>query len=284
MTHRIGMIVRLTLLALALAGLPAGAARAQIIRPPERPPKELDGVDFAPPLGTRLPLGLPFRDESGADVRLGDYFGAKPVLVVLAYYRCPMLCTLVLNGVADCARRLAFEPGRDYQVVVVSFDPAEGPDLAAAKKRAYVEAVGRPGAEEGWHFLTGSREAIDRLTAAAGFRYRWDERAAQYAHASGLLVVTADGTMSRFLPGVSFAPSDARLALVEAADGRIGTPVDNALLLFCFQYNPVTGKYQLTVLSLLRLAGVLTVLTIFVGFLWLRRAERRRALRATPAR
>jgi protein SCO1/2 len=212
-------------------------------------------------LDAQLPLDVMFKNESGESVRLGDYFTGKPVVLMLVQYRCAMLCTQVLNGFLKSAQAIPLEMERDYQVIAVSFDPHEGPELAAAKKRHYVRVYRRGGAEKGWHFLTGDQQSIDRLTQAVGFHYRYDEKSRQFAHGSGICIATPGGRLSRYLYGIEYAPSDLRLGLVESSSGRIGTAVDQILLL-CYHYDPLTGQYGLAIAGALRLAGILTVLAL----------------------
>lgn len=264
----------------------AVAVTARAIRPPvpagERSGADpiLQQVDFEQRLGTQLPLDLAFRDDTGKPVRLGEYFGEKPVILTLSYYECPMLCTLVLNGLTSALRALRFDLGKEFVAINVSFNPRETPELAGAKKATYLKEYRRPGAEAGWHFLTGDEDAIQRLTAAVGFRYAWDERHQQYAHAAGLVVLTPDGRIARYLYGVEFSPRDLRFALVEAAEGKIGSPVDK-LLLYCFHYDPATGRYSAIALSSIRIGGVLTVAAL-VGFIVVMlRRERRGAAAAS---
>ena len=259
--------------ALLVAGLALAApARAATERPPI-----LRQVGFDQRLGVRVPLDAEFRDETGRVVTLGSLVHDKPVLLVPAYYRCPMLCTLVLGGVVSALRALPFDVGREFRVVTFSFDPREGSDLAAAKKASLLAEYRRPGAAEGWHALTGDDVAIRRLTEAIGFRYAFDTASEQYAHASGIVVLTPEGTISHYFYGVEFPPRDLRLALVEAADARIGSPIDQ-LLLFCFHYDPATGRYGKVALGAVRAAGVLTLLALAVGVgLALRREAGRRS-------
>ncbi len=233
-------------------------------------------VAFDQRLDEPVPLDLAFRDESGATVRLGDYFHGKPVILVLAYYRCPRLCTLVLSGLMDGLQDLAFKAGDEFEVVAVSFDARETPELAAAKKAAYLEHYGRPGAEAGYHFLTGEQESIDRLCEAVGFRYRYDPQQDQFAHASGIVVLTPQGRIARYFYGIRYEPRDLRLALVEASQNKIGSVADQ-LLLLCYHYDPVRGRYAATVMNLVRAGGGLTVLALaaFLVLAW--RRERRRA-------
>jgi protein SCO1/2 len=239
--------------ALLLLFLTAGAANAGKSDPPD--------VGFDQRLNEQLPLDLTFHDESGATVRVGDYFGDRPVILVPAYLRCPRLCNLVLNELTDALNNLTFNAGNQFQVVVVSFDARETPELAAAKKASYLERYNRPGAEAGWHFLTGDEANIEALTRAIGFRYRYDAEHDQFAHASGFVVLTPSGKMARYFFGMQFPPRHVRLALVEAGAGKVGNVVDQILLL-CYHYDPATGRYTATVMNLVRLAGILTVLIL----------------------
>ncbi|HJT78896.1 MAG TPA: SCO family protein [Gemmataceae bacterium] len=244
-------------------------------------PPSLRGVGFDQRLNAQVPPDLTFRDEAGQCVRLGDYFGSRPVILVLAYYRCPMLCTEVLNNLVRALLDIPLDAGKDFDVLVVSFDPREKPDLAAAKKKMYLERYGRPGAAAGWHFLTSEQEPITRLTRAVGFRYTYDAKHDQFAHASGVLVLTPQGKISRYFYDIRYAARDLRLGLVEASANKIGSPVDQVLL-FCFHYDPAEGRYGPTILNLVRAGGVLTVLGLglFAGLLW--RRELRRPRPTTP--
>jgi protein SCO1/2 len=243
----------------------------------------LSDVGIDQHLDGELPLDAVLHDETGHEVRLGDFFRDKPVVLALVYYRCPQLCTQVLNGFLKSSQAVPLEIGRDYQVVTVSFDPNEGPELAAEKKRQYVRAYRRDGAEQGWHFLTGDAPAIERLTSAVGFRYRYDSASRQFAHASGIVIVTPDGRLSRYFYGIDYSPHDLRLGLVESSAGRIGSPVERVLLL-CYHYDPLTGKYGLAIAGVLRAAGGLTVLAVGLFLVAMYRRERRRPklTRSTP--
>ena len=226
-----------------------------------------------------VPLDLEFSDEQGRIVRLGDYFGKRPVVLALVYYECPMLCTQVLNGLVGSLEALAFNPAQEFEVVVVSFDPGETPALAAASRQTALRRYGRPGTEAGWHFLTGRESSVRALTGAVGFRYAYDEAIDQYAHPAAITVLTGDGRVSKYLYGIEFAPRDLRLALVEAADGRIGTAIDQALL-FCYHYDPESGTYGLVVMNLIRTGGVLTLVGLGAFILLALRRERRAARHA----
>lgn len=222
-------------------------------------PPALEGVGLEQRLDAQLPLDLELRDESGASVRLGDLIGDRPVILNLGYYECPMLCGLVLNGLVSSLRALPFDVGREFGVVTVSIDPRETAALAAAKKQTVLEAYGRAGAERGWRFLTGDEPSVRRLADAVGFRYSYDAATDSFAHAAGIMVVTPGGKLSRYLYGVSYTPRDVRLALVEASQNRIGSLADQ-MLLFCYRYDPHSGKYGATLLNLVRTGGVATVL------------------------
>jgi protein SCO1/2 len=224
-------------------------------------PAPLREIGFDQNLDQRVPLDATFRDEAGATVRLGDYFGRKPVVMVFAYYDCPMLCTLVVNGLSSALGVLSLEPRTDFEIVTVSFNPRDTPAAAAAKKAVYLERYKRPGAAAGWHFLTGDQPSIDRLTKAAGFRYVWDAETKQFAHPSGVIVLTPDGRLARYLFGIEYGPRDLRLGIVEASAGKVGNPVD-ALLLYCYHYDPMTGRYGLAIMRAMRMAGALTVLAL----------------------
>jgi protein SCO1/2 len=229
-------------------------------------------------LDQQVPLDLVFRDESGAAVELGRFFGRRPVVLALVYYECPMLCTLVLKGLLSSLRALSFDVGKEFDVVTVSFDPGETPALAAAKKENVLAEYRRPGAAGGWHFLTGEARSIERLAAAVGFRYRYDAASDEYAHAAAIMVLTPAGRLARYFYGVEYAPRDLRFGLIEAAAERIGTPVDQ-LLLYCYRYDPSTGRYSAAVMNVVRLGGLATVLGLgaFMLVLW------RREARAYPA-
>jgi len=235
-------------------------------------PPVLQNVGFEPQLNAQLPLDLAFRDEAGRSVQLRDYFRQKPVVLALVYYGCPMLCNQVEQGVVGTLRMLSFNPGRDYEVVFVSFDPRESPDMAAQKKESAMSHFRRPETASGWHFLTGSKESIDALTKSANFRYSFDERANLFAHASGIMLLTPDGRISRYFYGVEYPSRDVRLGLVDASAGKIGTPIDRALL-FCYQYDPASARYSASILAIIRLGGILTVLCLVAGILIFRRRD-----------
>ncbi|HEY6291908.1 MAG TPA: SCO family protein [Terriglobia bacterium] len=224
-------------------------------------PAILRDVGIDQRLNQQVPLDLPFRDEQGNTVRLGDYFGRKPVILSLVYYECPMLCTTALNGLEQSLKELKFNLGQDFDVVTVSFDPAEKPVLAAAKKAVYVGLYGRPGAAEGWHFLTGDQDSIQRLTQAVGFRYNYDPNIKQFIHATGIIVLTPQGKLARYFYGISYPAGNLRLGLVEASEGKIGNPVDEVLL-YCCEYDPMTGKYSLIIARVLQVGAAVTILSL----------------------
>ncbi len=269
--------VLLTLAAAALAG--AQTIPASVGKSSAGLPSQLQNVGFEPPLNAQLPLDLAFRDESGREVTLREYSGQRPMLLALVYYGCPMLCNQVEMGVVGTLKMLSFTPGRDYEVVFVSFDPRENPAMAAQKKEAAMSHFGRRETASGWHFLTGSQESIDALTKAANFRYSFDTRINIFAHASGIMLLTPDGRISRYFYGVEYPSRDVRLGLVDASAGKIGTPIDH-LLLFCFEYNPESARYSATILKIVRLGGLLTIFTIVAAILLFRRRD----LRATSAK
>lgn len=252
-------------------GGPTGAGYP--IVPSNQMPEPLKTVGYDQNLGDQVPLHLAFRDEAGRTVKLGDYFGRRPVVMVFAYYRCPMLCDMVLQGVTGSLKTLSYDAGRQYDVVVVSIDPKETSKLAAETKTETLSRYGRPGTEGGWHFLTGGQDAILKLTQAAGFRYAYDKERDQYAHAAGLMVLTPGGRISRYLFGIDFAPRDVRLALIESTEGKIGNLADK-LLLYCFHYDPVYGKYSAMTMNILRLAAAATVLGLGLLIVLLKRRDR----------
>lgn len=223
----------------------------------------LDQIGLDQKLNAEIPLDLQFRDSSGRTVRLGQYFGKRPVLLTLVYYECPMLCTLVLNGTVRALRTLNFSAGKEFDIVTISINPQETPELAAAKKAQYLDNYRREGGEKGWHFLTGREDQIKQLAAAVGYRYTYDAESKQFAHPSGIILLTPAGKVSRYFYGVEYSPRDIRLGMVEAAKEKIGSPVDQ-LLLCCYQYDPSTGKYSLQIMNFLRFGGALTVVGIGV--------------------
>jgi protein SCO1 len=230
----------------------------------------LDKVGIAQHLNQQLPLSLTFTDDSGRQVQLGHYFGKRPAILALVYYQCPMLCSEELNGLVGALQMVSFRAGKDFDVVIVSIDPSEGTDLAAAKKRTYVKRYGHPETADGWHFLTGTQPNIDALTQAVGFGYTKipgpDRKLTQFAHASSIQIVTPQGKLAQYYMGVEFSPKDIRLGLVEASSNRIGSPVDN-ILTYCYHYDPGTNKHSLIVARVVQLGGTVTLLCL-AGFMW----------------
>jgi protein SCO1 len=230
-----------------------------IMSPPAnmRPPG-LKNVGIEQHLNDQIPPDLTFRDETGKSVRLADYFGRKPMILNLVYYQCPMLCGEVLSGLESALRVLKFDVGKEFDVLTVSFDPKETPEMAAAKKAEFLKRYGRAGAAEGWHFLTGPKASIDALTKAAGFDYEYDPKTGQFAHATAIMVLTPEGRIAQYYYGVEFAPKDLRLGLVQASQGKIGSVVDEVLL-YCYHYNPDTGKYGAIISRILKIAAGATI-------------------------
>jgi len=219
-------------------------------------------------LNERIPLDLTFRNEAGEPVTLQEFFGAKPVILVLAYYRCPRLCSVVLNNLMESLQQVDFEIGKEFAIVTVSIDPRETPELAAAKKEAHVAHYGRPSAITGWHFLTGEEKAIEQLAESVGFSYRYDSERDVFDHASGILILTPDGTIARYFYGVDFSPRDLRFALEDASAGKIGSPIARSLRLLCFAYDPASGKYTLLTMRLVRAGAAAMVLMLGAGWYW----------------
>jgi protein SCO1/2 len=257
----------LFLLALCLANIAAG--------PADQRPRILSDVGIDQKLDAQVPPGLAFHDEMGRDVRLGDYFGKRPMVLALVYYKCPMLCTMVLNDLTKAMNSMKMNCGEQFDILTISFDPNETPTLAQEKKDQYTRAYRRPHAKEGWHFLTGSQASITALTKTVGFRYAWDAKYQQYAHASGLIILTPEGKTARYFYGIDYAPSDLELSLAEASQGK-ETSVADQILLFCFHYDPSTGRYSLMVIRLIQVFGVLTVLVLGSYMLWNFRRDRKR--------
>ena len=252
---------------------PLYGARPEAGNPSTGLPAALQDVRLEQKLDQQLPLDLVFRDESGQEVKLGQYFGQKPVVLAFVYYDCPMLCTQILNGMVTSFRVLPFQVGKEFDVVTVSFDPRETSALATNKKKVYVDYLPekmRANAAKGWHFLTGDQTNIAKLTDAVGFRYHYDEATKQFAHASGIMVTTPQGKLSRYFYGVEYAPRDLRLGLIESSANKIGSPVDQ-LLLYCYHYDPATGKYGAAIMKVMRIAGVVTVLGIVAMLFALKR-------------
>jgi protein SCO1/2 len=237
-------------------------------------PAALRNIGVDQKLNEQVPLNLVFHDEAGQDVPLASYFGSRPVVLAMVYYQCPMLCTQILNGLVMSLRYMTLESGQDFDVIAVSIDPTETPALAAKKKAEYVRRYAKGSA--GWHFLTGAEPQIKQLANAVGFRYAYDPKTKQYAHASAIMVLTPTGRLSRYFYGIEYSPRDLRLGLVEASENKIGTPVDQVLL-YCYHFDPSTGKYSAIVMNIVRLAAVLTLLIFAPLLIWLWRSDPRRS-------
>src|SRR5262245_30707610 len=277
---------KVMLLLIGMLALGAGAAAAQdlgpapgervgnLVPPASQMPELLQDVGLDQKLNAQVPLDLKFKDEDGRVVTLDQYFGNRPVILTLNYYECPMLCTEVLNGLVSALGVMNFSIGKEFDVVTVSFDPRDTPEVAKQKKAAYLGRYKRAGAEGGWHFLTGSPHEIAVLTRAVGFRYAYNEKVGQFAHASGVMVATPEGRLSHYFYGIEYGPRDLRLALVEASNHKIGNAVDQVLLA-CFHYDPSSGRYSMTVMTVVRAAGLATVALIAGAVIVMRRRERR---------
>jgi len=268
------------LLAVALLLLVAPQAWGQQA---DKPIPELEGVGITEHLGDPIPLVLPFNDANGNRIHLGDYFdGKRPVILTLNYYKCPMLCGLMLNGLADGLSELNWTPGTEFEVVTVSINPLEKPPLAKENKQGYVKLVGKPGVASGWHFLTGDQDEITALADSVGFHYVIDPDTGQFLHQAAIFVITPDGRISRYLYGVQYSATDLKLALSEAADGKIGNTVERVFLT-CYSYDPAKGGFVLQAMGLMRLGGILTVIILFfvLGGFWLRERVRRRGADTT---
>lgn len=225
-------------------------------------PDALKTIGIEQKLGEQLPLDTELKNEDGGIVKLGDYFHhGRPVILALVYYECPMLCNQVLNGLTGSLKGISLDAGKDFDVVALSFDARENdkPELAKGKKTSYVERYGRVGAENGWHFLTGSQDAIEKITSTAGFNFKWDEKSNQFAHAAGVMIVTPSGKMSRYFYGIDYAPRDIKFGLMESGENKVGNPAEK-LLLYCYHYDPATGKYGFAILNIIRLGGVATLM------------------------
>lgn len=234
-------------------------------------PPALQEVGIEQKLNEQLPLDTPFVDENGENVTLGKYFGKKPVVIALVYYECPMLCNEVLNGLVRAIKPLNFSVGKEFDVVAISFDAREKHEIARAKKETYLANYNRQGTETGWHFLTGSQESIDKITKAVGFKYYWDEPTKQFAHAGGVQIATPEGKLARYFYGIEYAPKEIQFGVMESSQNKIGNPVDQ-LMLYCFHYDPSTGKYGFAIMRAMRIAGVITLigLAAMIFVLWRR--------------
>ena len=250
-------------LVLSISAWGQGMTRGIMSPPSNVRPPGLQNVGIEQHLDDQIPPNLTFRDETGRAVRLGDYFGKRPMILNLVYYQCPMLCGEVLSGLESGLRVLKFDVGKEFDVLTVSFDPHETSEMASAKKAEYLKRYGRSGAAAGWHFLTGPQESIDALTTAAGFQYQYDARTGQFAHATALMVLTPEGKIAQYFYGVEYAPKDLRLALVQASEKKIGTVVDQVLL-YCYHYDPATGKYGAIVSRVLQISAAATILVLSI--------------------
>jgi protein SCO1/2 len=252
------MTIVLTLV-MTLSALGQGMTKG-IMSPPAnvRPPGLLH-VGIEQHLDEQIPADLNFRDETGKPVRLGDYFGKKPMILNLVYYNCPMLCGEVLSGLESAMRVLKFDVGKEYDVLTVSFDPRETPEMATKKKAEFLKRYGRAGADQGWHFLTGQQESIDTLTKAAGFQYQYNPKTGQFAHATAIVLLTPGGKITQYYYGVEYPPKDLRLGLIQASQNKIGTLADQVLL-YCYHYDPNTGKYGAIISRVLQLSALATIL------------------------
>ncbi len=243
-------------------------------------PEPLKKVGIEQRLGETVPLDAVFKDENGREVKLGEYFSkGRPVVLALVYYECPMLCNQVLNGLTGSMKGITLDAGKDFDVVAISFDASENdkPELAKNKKASYLERYGRPGTDAGFHFLTGTQASIDAVTQAVGFTYEWDEKSKQFAHASGIMIANPDGKLSRYLYGIDYSPKDLKFGIMESAENKVGSVTDQ-LLLYCYHYDPSTGKYGFAILSSLRLAGIATLLGMgLMGFVFWRRNKNKAA-------
>ena len=260
----ISRMLAVTVLAASVLSVPAwgqGLTQGPLSPPANVRPPGLKNVGIEQNLNEQIPPSLTFRDETGKAVTLGDYFGKRPMILNLVYYQCPMLCGEVLSGLSSTLRVLKFDVGKEFDVLTVSFDPKETPEMAAAKKTEYLRRYGRPNAAEGWHFLTGPAASIDALTKAAGFQYQYDPKSGQFAHATAIVVLTPEGKIAQYYYGVEFAPKDLRLGLIQASQNKIGTVVDQVLL-YCYHYDPDTGKYGAIISRVLQLAAGATVLIL----------------------
>ncbi len=248
--HLGGLFLFFLMLGISMPALPDNAL-----------PPQLKGVTIQQRLNQQVPLDLYFHDETGKQVQLKQYFHEKPVILSLAYYTCPMLCPYVLRDLAGSLKGVSFDIGKEFEVITISFDPRDTPASAARSKAEYMKIYARSGAEKGWHFLTGDQKSIESLTKAVGFSYHWDDQQKQFIHASGLMILTPQGRLARYFYGIEYPPKDVRLALVEASANKIGSPVDQVLL-FCFHYDPSTGKYSAYAINLVRLGGIITVFAL----------------------
>lgn len=237
-------------------------------------PPILQHVGITQRLGAQVPLGATFKDENGKLVSLGSYFGKQPVVLILAYYRCPMLCSEVLSGAATALKNVGFKIGRQFEVLTVSFDPRDTPEIAAAKEQTYIKDYGDPGVAAGWHFLTGQKDQIDSLANAVGFHYQYDPKTGQYAHAAGLVVISPKGKVAQYFYGVEFPSRDLHLAIVQSSSEKIGSLADE-IVLYCCKYDLGTGRYEAVIARVLQIVGAFTILIVGGGLLLFFRMDRR---------
>ncbi len=241
-------------------------------------PDALQKIGIEQKLGEPLPLETEFKDENGRTVKLGDFFNqGRPIVLAFVYYECPMLCNEVLNGLTGTLKGISFDAGKEFDVVAISFDARENdkPDLAKNKKESYMSRYGRPGTEKGWHFLTGTQASIDAATKAAGFGFQWDEKSKQFAHAGGIMIVTPEGKMSRYFYGIDYSPKDVKFGVIESAEHKVGNAAEK-LLLYCYHYDPSTGRYGFAILNVIRLGAIATLLGMgAMGFVFWRRNKRK---------
>jgi protein SCO1/2 len=255
----------------------SGVARAQLV---EQVPEALEEVGITEHLDAKLPMDLEFRDEDGLSVTLGSFFdGERPVILTLNYYRCPMLCGLMLNGLVDGLDQMEWTPGQEFEIVTVSINPLETPALAKEKKQNYIKRYGRPSAMSGWHFLTGNEPEIDRLAETVGFRFVYDPVGKQYAHAAAIFVCTPDGRVARYLYGIEYPPKRLKLGLLEASEGKIGSTLDQ-LILYCYHYDPTNRRYSPVAMNIMRVGGGATasILAVTLGIFWFREWRRRKSI------
>lgn len=275
----------MALWAAAMAMVLCGSAWGQTVDPLSPPanirPPALKHVGIDQRLGQQIPSNLVFRDEAGNLVRLGDYFGKGPLILNFVYFHCPMLCGQVLQDLTGSLRAIGYTVGRDFQVLTVSFDPGETPVMARIKKKTVLASYGRPQAEKGWHFLTGSAASIAALTQAAGFQYQYNQQTNQYAHPTAIMVLTPQGKIAQYYYGIDFPPRDLRLGLVEASNGQVGTLIDDALL-YCYRYDPQTGKYSAIITRVLRISGAVWLAMVSVFLVVMFRTEPKYPVQGRP--
>jgi protein SCO1 len=267
----------------SLAETPYNKVYEPVARPTAAQDKLLKTVRLDQKIGGQIPLDTPFKNEDGKDIHLGDYFTDKPVALVMIQLRCTMLCTEEMQVLMSSLRAMKFTPGKEFNLLIVSIDPREGPENSAAQKEAYVTSLNRPEAAKGWHFLTGSKESVDKLADAVGYHYVYDKTTDQFAHPDGVMIATPSGKLSRYFVRLSYPPRDLRLAMVEASEGKVGSILD-AVALRCFHYNPATGKYSVELLGVLQIAGVATIIAMALGLVVLKHRERLRPQAAQAGR